>query len=284
MMKPPVASSSKGKGKLVTRIRTPPRYPSPDLEHFENYEQSGFDWATDHTYGEYEYRKKSQEPSVSLGEESVRDEEYNFYKSDDSEGATRQLGYINRRMDIDDDIADATGLERQVPLPCNKLLLTTSQCTTRSTSTQETKELLSSEVDRSVMQTLVNSLNTIELHTQNCKKCKQLANSQKAWILDSGASQHFTNTKEDFIDFEIVKNAPKVKTASQTVLQIEGQGTILLSHLVNIRGAQVVKTTYIYPVMLLSMGVFLQDRQEVHGNLKQVTFHDAITRKPLLRA
>jgi hypothetical protein len=137
-------------------------------------------------------------------------------------------------MDVDDNIADAAGLERQVPLPRNKLFLTTSQCTTRSTSTQETQELLSSEVDRSVMQTLVNSLNTIELHTQNCEKCKQLAYSQKAWILDSGASQHFTNTKEDFIDFEIVKNAPKVKTASQAVLQVEGQGAILLSHLVNI--------------------------------------------------
>ena len=290
---PPVASSSKGKGRLVTRIRTPPFYPSPDLEHFENYEQSGFDWAADRqrNFAE-EYREYSREPSVSLGEESIRDEEYNFDESDDSEGATRQLGYIDRRMDVDDDIADAAGLERQVPLLRNKLLLITSQCTTQSTSTQETKELLSSEVDRSVMQTLVNSLNTIELHTQNCEKCKQLAYSQKAWILDSGASQHFTNTKEDFIDFEIVKNAPKVKTASHTVLQVEGQGTILLSHLVNIRGAQVVKTTRIYPVMyiprlsakLLSMGSFLQDRQEVHGNLKQITFHDAITRKPLLSA
>jgi len=138
---------------------------------------------------------------------------------------------VNRRMDVDDDIADAAGLERQVPLSRNKLLLTTSQCTIRSTSAEETEELLSSEVSRSVMQMLVNSLNKIELHTQNCEKCKQLAYSQKAWILDSGASQH---TKEDFIDFEIVKNAPKVKTASETVLQIEGQGTILLSHFVNI--------------------------------------------------
>jgi hypothetical protein len=162
MMKPPVASSSKGKGKLVTRIRTPLHFPSPDLEHFENYKQSGFDWAADRTYGKYEYREKSQEPSVSLGEESVHDEEYNFYEADNSEGAMRQLGYIDRRMNVDDDIADAAGLERQVPLSHNKLLLTTSQCTTQSTSTQETEELLSSEVDRSVMQTLVNSLNTIE--------------------------------------------------------------------------------------------------------------------------
>ena len=58
---------------------------------------------------------------------------------------------------------------------------------------------------------LVNSLNTIELHTQNCEKCKQLAYSQKAWILNSGASQHFTNTKEDFIDFELLKMHQKSK-------------------------------------------------------------------------
>ena len=60
MMKPlkPVASSSKGKGRLVTRIRTPLRFPSPDLEHFKNYEQSEFDWAADRTYGEYEYHEK----------------------------------------------------------------------------------------------------------------------------------------------------------------------------------------------------------------------------------
>jgi len=37
MIKLPVASSSKGKGRLVTRIRTPLRFPSPVLEHFENY-------------------------------------------------------------------------------------------------------------------------------------------------------------------------------------------------------------------------------------------------------
>jgi len=291
-IKPTADPFSKGKGKLVTRIETPPRFPSPDLEHFENYEQGGFDWAAERTYGEYQYREKSQEPSVSLREESVHNEEYNFYELDDSEGATRQLGYIDRQMDVDDDIADAAGLERQVPLPRNKLLLTISQCTHRSTSAQETQELLSSEVDSSVMQTLINSLNTIELHTQNCKKCKQLAYSQKAWILNSGASQHFTNTKEDFIDFEVVKNAPKVKTASQTVLQIVGQGAILLSHLVNIQGAQVFTTTRIYPVMyipglsakLLSMGAFLQDRQEVHGNLKHITCHDAIMCKPLLSA
>jgi hypothetical protein len=51
-----------------------------------------------------------------------------------------------------------------------------------------------------------------------------------------------------------------------------------------------VKTTHLYPVLyipglsvkLLSMGSFLHDMQEVHGTVKHITFHDALTNKPLL--
>jgi len=102
MMKPkPVASNSKGKGKLVTRIQTPLFYPSLDLEHFENYEQIGFDWAADRTYHDLEYCKHSQESLVSPGDSgSIHDDEYNFDESDDDEGASRQLDYINRRMNV----------------------------------------------------------------------------------------------------------------------------------------------------------------------------------------
>jgi hypothetical protein len=56
-----------------------------------------------------------------------------------------------------------------------------------------------------------------------------MSHSQKAWILDSGASQHFTSTKIDFIDYEITKNALEGNTASaKAVLHIEGKGSILL--------------------------------------------------------
>ena len=67
----------------------------------------------------------------------------------------------------DDDIAAAAGLERQVPHSHNKLLLTTPQCTGWSTSVEKTEELLSSEVDNSILQMLVNSLNKIELNARN---------------------------------------------------------------------------------------------------------------------
>jgi hypothetical protein len=184
MMKPskPVASTSKGKARLIEHIQTPPFCPSPDLEHFENYEQSGFDWAAERMYDLEVYREESREPPVSLRYlGSIHDPEYNFDESDDDEGAPHQLEFIDRRMDVDDDIADAAGLrERQVPPTRNELLLTTPQCTRRSTSIQETKEPLGLDVDRSILQTLVNSLNKIELHTQKCEKCKHTAYNQKA--------------------------------------------------------------------------------------------------------
>ena len=305
----PIASTSKVQ--LAKRISTPPY-------------DSGFSWAEEPMVT----REPSREPPVSLGEESPYDspsdpnaqrilqrwispaedgrdivDPYNFDESDESDSdCPRQIGTLEMRMNIDDDIADAAGLpakgkgkqrERQVPLLSrNKLLLTTSQCTRGSTSAVQAKEEpLSSDVDyRCALRALVNSLNKIELHTQNCQKCKRKVHDRKAWILDSGASQHFTSSKEDFIDFEVVTNAPEVKTASaKAILRIEGKGSILLSHLVENQG---VRTTRIYPVLyipglsvkLLSMGSFLQNKQEVRGTVDHITFHHAVTQKPLLSA
>jgi hypothetical protein len=82
-------------------------------------------------------------------------------------------------MDIDDNITDAAGLpangkgkqkERQVPLTHNQHLLTTLQCTRRSTSAQVKEEPLGLDVDyESVFYALVNCLNKIELHIQKCE-------------------------------------------------------------------------------------------------------------------
>jgi len=199
------------------------------------------------------------------------------------------------RMQIDEDIADAAGLsakgkgkqkERQVPLiSCNKHLLTTLQCTRGSTSTQAKEEPLGSDVDyEHTVLALVNVINKIEFHSQSCKKCKCQINDHKAWILNSGASKHFTSTKQDFIDFEVVTSAPEVKTAAaNTVLHVEGKGAILLSHFVENHGTHTKKLTRIYPVLYIP-GVFLQNKQKVCGNTKHITFHDALALKPQLSA
>jgi hypothetical protein len=212
-------------------------------------------------------------------------DEYLGSDSDDDDGVNRM-------------IVTAAGLdaglgqyqERQVLLGNSEFNLTsTLQCTRWSTSTQETSEHVSSKVDlRHAMYSLVNSLNQFALHSQNCKICEQ---HTKGWILDSGASVHFTPTKSDFIQYEEVKDGPTVKTAAAP-LQIKGQGTVLLDHYVERNGQRIVKTTRIYPVCfvpgmsirLLSMGLFLNNKQEVRGTSKSLSFSDLVSHQRLLSA
>ena len=118
--------------------------------------------------------------------------------------------------------------------------------------------------------------------------------NKKALILDSGASQHFKSSKEDFIDYEVITDVPGVQIASaKTIFHVEGQGSILLSHLIENKWALVIVTMRIYPVLyirrlsmkLLSMGFFLvNDNHKVHGNRFHITFHNAKSHKPLLSA
>ena len=53
-------------------------------------------------------------------------------------------------------------------------------------------------------------------------------NLKHAWILDSGATDHMTPVKEDFMIFNPVKKGHHVKTADGTLLTVEGIGTIKL--------------------------------------------------------
>ncbi len=52
------------------------------------------------------------------------------------------------------------------------------------------------------------------------------------WLLDSGASAHFTNNISDFIDYTPIAKSDRmpVKTAAHTIF-VEGTGTVLLKAL-----------------------------------------------------
>ena len=107
-----------------------------------------------------------------------------------------------------------------------------------------------------------------------CVKCRQKVSSM--WLLDSGASAHFTNNKNDFIEYTPINDSDRqpVRTAAHTIW-VEGQGTVLLRHYLN--GTLV--TTRIHPVLyipaittrLLSMGEFLQQGLRVKGNSQRIT-------------
>ena len=130
----PVASTSTLP--LSRRITTPPFEPlERDLELYDNYEESGFDWGWEHEL----QCESSREPPVSLGDSEEEDH-----------------GFDN--MDVDREIADAAGLpakgkgkqkERQVSDIRTESLLTTLQCTNGSTSSQEKEESLDSSVEYS---------------------------------------------------------------------------------------------------------------------------------------
>ena len=103
------------------------------------------------------------------------------------------------------------------------------------------------------------------------------------WLLDSGASAHFTNNISDFIEYEPmpVHDRIPVNTAAHTIF-VEGTGTVLLKHYIN----ETRVTTRVHPVLyipemsirLLSMGEFLQQGMRVLGNLLQITLQNKNTR------
>jgi hypothetical protein len=90
-------------------------------------------------------------------------------------------------------------------------------------------------------------------------ECECKPKETTEWIIDSGASSHFTNSMSDFIDFEKFKERRVVYTANSSAEMI-GQGTVLI-----VLSTGVVAR--IYPVIyipslsckLLSLGTFLKN-------------------------
>jgi hypothetical protein len=77
---------------------------------------------------------------------------------------------------------------------------------------------------------------------KQCERCKDKIRSM--WLLDSGASAHFTFEREDFIEYKPVSDRQPVKTVAHTIY-VEGIGTVLLRHYIN----SLPITTQIYPVL-----------------------------------
>jgi len=79
--------------------------------------------------------------------------------------------------------------------------------------------------------------NKIPLCTSlNCGKCNSCSPSTP-WLMDSGASKHFTMNMDDFSSYESIpaSNKNKVTTANSKTF-IEGKGTVFLQHNVERNG------------------------------------------------
>jgi hypothetical protein len=73
-----------------------------------------------------------------------------------------------------------------------------------------------------------------------CTECNGLCakkSEKPLWILDSGASKHFTFALSDFLEYTVLKHPIKVTTATNPIFII-GEGTVLLQHYVSYKGVK----------------------------------------------
>ena len=125
-----------------------------------------------------------------------------------------------------------------------------------------------------------------------CAKCENArTKSQSArWLLDSGASSHFTHNIDDFIEYEATKSPILVKTASKPI-HIKGKGAVLITHDITHRGHVKSRTTRLYPVFyipeitgrLLSVGEFLQQGLRIYGDAKAMILRRQNSAVPLIQ-
>ena len=121
-----------------------------------------------------------------------------------------------------------------------------------------------------------------EIHDMCCANCKgKMADGSEMsgafWLLDSGASRHFTSDLRDFTSYQELKHKHYAKTANG-VAEIAGIGTVLLWCLDHNTGddEKVVQLTQVLhmpgaTVRLISMGEMLLCNYRVAGDRKGIS-------------
>ena len=99
-------------------------------------------------------------------------------------------------FDVDNEVANAAGLTflRQVQI-----------------TPERTKTNSSLQLDNYIAELFINKICLQCSHGCDCK-----TDGTKEWLIDSGASEHFTYDINDFVDYEVLKNHSSVRTANST--------------------------------------------------------------------
>ena len=107
------------------------------------------------------------------------------------------------------------------------------------------------------------------------KSCRplhdELSENEAIWMLDSGASWHFTYNTNNFVELEAITPLPIYTANGQT--EITGKGTVIFT----VDGC----TIRVYPVYyildiktrLLSLGQFIQSRLHSRGSARDITLY-----------
>jgi hypothetical protein len=117
----------------------------------------------------------------------------------------------------------------------------------------------------------------------SCLKCENMdCRSGADWILDSGASAHFTSEISDFASYEVLPqdDATIIQTASKSgMISKIGKGAVFIKHAVEEDGAIIERRTHIYPIYhvpeistrLLSIGTLLLGyNNTISGDSKRI--------------
>jgi transposase InsO family protein len=231
-------------------------------------------------------------PPKTVEDATIMEEDpYNFDESDEDHDGTcpKQIGSYGWGDTLDADIAEAAGFdtgfmnERQV----------TSALSLNINSLMQQSAFSAGVVTEQDLHTICSSINKYSVHAANCAKCKGNKNDKDncQWIMDSGASKHFTPVLSDFADFTPY-DGPKLQTAAvKAPLQIKGEGTVFLTHKVTSKSGSTKEiVTRFYPVYhvpgmsvrLMSFGELLQNGCEVRGDAEALRFYKANSRFPSL--
>ena len=97
-------------------------------------------------------------------------------------------------------------------------------------------------------------------------------NTPDEWLLDSGASMHFTNDINDFVDYQIITPI-KVVTANGST-QVKGKGAVIL--VINQKAVRI-EAVYHIPDLttkLISLGQLLQSELFTRGSARSISVED----------
>src|SRR5487761_1184924 len=116
----------------------------------------------------------------------------------------------------------------------------------------------------------------------SCMKCKGIAPRliEPGWMMDSGASNHFTPLKSDFISYRSFPSPERANTAANP-LKILGFGTVLIQYELEKKGKTHKKLVRLREVLyvpqisqrILSLGSFLREGLRVYGDLEKITLY-----------
>jgi len=105
-----------------------------------------------------------------------------------------------------------------------------------------------------------------------CLNLQNMSETEAEWILDSGASRHFTYDINDFVEYETITSTP-VRTAT-SYTSIIGKGTVILT----VNGTTVrISPVYHIPDLtsrLLSLGQFLKSGLHSRGSAREISLQE----------